>query len=294
MSEIFSWLKKSELERRRIPPEPPGPTVQLQEAKHVEDPGATASARPEDQIWQADMAFRTDARFDLAGADSRIKSVLDPHTDVGEQYRLLRAKLSLMQKQRGIKTLLVTSTLPSEGKTFTACCLAGVFAQEPGKRVLLMDADLRRPKAARDLGLARGSDISGLSQVLRGEVAPQAVMLGSNSLNFYLMPAGTVPSDPAELLSSPLLEQTIRPLKECFDWIVLDSPPVLALADASLLAQISDAALLVIRTDRTPVKLIKEAVARLGAEKICGIVMNRGLHRDKSNYYYYQYYRKHS
>jgi capsular exopolysaccharide synthesis family protein len=157
---------------------------------------------------------------------------------------------------------------------------------------LLIDADLRRPKAARDLGLDGGREIAGLSQVLRGEMAPQQVMLSSNSLNFYLMPSGSVPQDPAELLSSPLLEQTITPLKEGFDWIVIDSPPVLALADASLLAPLCDAALLVVRTDKTPVKMIKEAIARLGTEKVCGIVMNRGRRRDASNYYYYRYYRK--
>jgi succinoglycan biosynthesis transport protein ExoP len=127
---------------------------------------------------------------------------------------------------------------------------------------------------------------------LRGETAPQDVMLSSNSLNFYLMPAGSVPSDPAELLSSPLLERTITPLKAGFDWIVIDSPPVLALADASLLLPLCDAVLLVVRTDKTPVKLIKEAIARLGREKVCGIVMNRGRSRQSSNYYYYRYYRK--
>jgi Mrp family chromosome partitioning ATPase len=93
-------------------------------------------------------------------------------------------------------------------------------------------------------------------------------------------------------LSSPLLEQTITPLREGFDWIVIDSPPVLALADASLLVPLCDAVLLVVRTDKTPVKLIKEAIARLGADKICGIVMNRGKNRHSNNYYYYRYYRK--
>jgi capsular exopolysaccharide synthesis family protein len=292
MSEIFRWLKKTELERKRIIPEPSGPAIELAEDDHPPTLHVDGSTLPGDNGHPAGTAIRTDARFDLAGADASIKVVLDPLTDVGEQYRLLRAKLSLMQKQRGIKTLLVTSTVPSEGKTFTACCLAGVFAQEPGKRVLLIDADLRRPKAARDLGLVGNSEMSGLSQVLRGEVPPQEVMLSSNSLNFYLMPAGSVPSDPAELLSSPLLEQTVSPLRDGFDWIVFDSPPVLALADASLLAPLCDAVLLVVRTDSTPVKLVKEAIARLGADKICGIIMNRGRRRDKSNYYYYKYYRK--
>ncbi len=292
MSEIFRWLKKTELERKKMVPEVSGRAVQVAEAEQAPALDVIATAAPDDHSMPPGMAVRTNACFDLEHANAHIRAVLDPLTDVGEQYRLLRAKLSQMQKQRGIKTLLVTSTVPSEGKTFTACCLAGVFAQEPGKRILLMDTDLRRPHAARDLGLMNGSKLSGLTEVLRGEIAPQDVMVGSSSLNLYLMPAGTVPPDPAELLSSPLLEQTLSPLKEGFDWIVLDSPPVLALADASLLAALCDAVLLVVRTDRTPVKLVKEAIARMGADRICGIVMNRGRRREKSNYYYYKYYRK--
>jgi capsular exopolysaccharide synthesis family protein len=292
MSEIFRWLKNTELEKRRTISDASGPALVMAEEEHPPERAVTARDGLEQGPAPALLQIRADARFDLAGADERIKDVLDPLTDVGEQYRLLRAKLSLMQKQRGLKTLLVTSTVPSEGKTFTACCLAGVFAQEPGKRVLLIDADLRRPKAARDLGLGGGKEIAGLSQVLRGETSPQDVMLSSNSLSFYLMPAGSIPVDPAELLSSPLLEQTITPLRDEFDWIVIDSPPVLALADASLLSPLCDAILLVVRTDKTPVKLIKEAIARLGIEKVCGVVMNRGRRREPSNYYYYRYYRK--
>jgi capsular exopolysaccharide synthesis family protein len=292
MSEIFRWLKKTELENRRPNAESFGRAVVIAEEGQSTALGGAAPDIQEVPNVSSPISIRTDARFDLAGADSRIRDVLDPLTEVGEQYRLLRAKLSLLQKQHGLKILLVTSSVPSEGKTFTACCLAGVFAQEPGKRVLLIDADLRRPRASRELGLLGGTEVTGLSQILRGEAVPQEVMLSSNSLDFYLMPAGAVPADPAELLSSPLLEQTIAPLKADFDWIVIDSPPVLALADASLLAPLSDAVIIVVRTDKTPVKMIKEAIARLGHDKICGIVMNRGRERQSSNYYYYHYYRK--
>jgi protein-tyrosine kinase len=292
MSEIFRWLKKTDVEQMRTIPEPARSTVEVAEEEQPPMPDVAGPPLHEDNFLPAAIAIRTDARFDLAGADQRIKEVLDPLTDVGEQYRLLRAKLAMMQKQSGMKTLLVTSTVPSEGKTFTACSLAGVFAQEPGRRVLLIDADLRKPKAAWELGLAGHQEIAGLSQVLRGEAAPDNVMLSSSSLDFYLMPSGPVPSDPAELLSSPLLDQTMRPLKDRFDWIVVDSPPVLGLADASLLAPLCDAVLLVVRTDKTPVKLVKEAVARLGADKICGVILNRGKRREASNYYYYRYYRK--
>lgn len=269
MSEIFSWLQKSEVEKK-------SGTAVVTET--VLPPVEMTLVKP-----------RQDTKFDLAGADQRIRYVLDPLTETGEHYRLLRAKLSQLQKERGLRTLLVSSTVPQEGKTFTACCLAGVFAQEPGKKVLLIDADLRKPRAGKDLGIDSPGQAPGLSQVLRGEIRAEDALLGSSDQEFFLLPAGPVPGDPAELLSSPLLEETIRSMSTRFDWVVVDSPPVLALADVSLIAPLCDAVLLIVRSGRTPSKMVKEAVERLGKDKICGIVLNRGRY-PKSSKYYYSYY----
>jgi len=274
MSEIFSYLKKAEVQRR----------------KEISETTVEPVLDVSPQIETPDVKAREDARFDLAAADQRIKSVLDPLTVVGEQYRLLRAKLSLLQRDQGIKSLLVTSSLPDEGKTFTACCLAGVFAQEPGRRVLLIDGDLRKPKAGRSLGMVGSLHSPGLAQVLRGEAVAQDTLLSSGALDFFLLPAGAVPPDPAELLSSPLLEQTIKSMRDYFDWVVIDSPPVLALADATLMAPLCDAILLIVRTDRTATKYIKEAINRLGPEKMCGVVLNRGRHLQTTKYYYRYYH----
>jgi capsular exopolysaccharide synthesis family protein len=185
----------------------------------------------------------------------------------------------------------VTSSVPAEGKTFTACCLAGVFAQEPGRRVLLIDADLRKPGAGHQLGMNEIGPPEGLSQVLRGTKVAEDILLSSSKMDFFLLPAGPVPEDPAELLSSPSLELTIQRLSQLFDWVVIDSPPVISLADATLLAPLCDAVLLVVRAGKTPSKLIKQSVERIGREKICGLVINRSRKFRSSGYYYRYYYK---
>jgi protein-tyrosine kinase len=292
MSEIFSWLKRAELDKRKSDSESAANPVELYYANQEKTVTAVKSESFSREDAPAKLEIRSDAKFDLAAADRRIRSVLDPVTLVGEHYRLLRAKLSLLQKERGIKTLLITSSLPFEGKTFTACCLAGVFAQEPGKRVLLIDADLRKPRAGQDLGVNHASRPEGLSNILRGEKSAEDVLLSSSKLDFFLLPGGPVPEDPAELLSSAHLEHTLRDMTEIFDWIVIDSPPVIALADATLIARLCDAVVMVVHTDRTPSKLVKESIERIGRDKICGVILNRGRHVKSSQYYYYHYYRK--
>jgi capsular exopolysaccharide synthesis family protein len=227
-------------------------------------------------------------RFDLEMADWRIKTVLDHQSLVGEQYRFLRAKLAAMQKQRGIKTILVTSSTALEGKTFTACCLAGILAQEPSKRVLLVDADLRRPRAGRNLGLDETVVPGGFSQMLRDEAGLKDSLLRCSNLDFYFLPSGTTVENPSELLSSPNLERQVKHMAFLFDWIVMDCPPALALADVARLAPLCDTVLLVVWADKTPVKMINQAIQMIGREQICGIVLNRA--RDSSSYYYYYRY----
>ncbi len=289
MSEIFSWLKRVEREKQRKFGES-GASAIVESDQELAAPSVELERRVTDiRPAPPRLAIREEARFALSSADYRIRHVLDPMTIVGEHYRMLRARLAQIQRERGIKTLLVTSSLPVEGKTFTACCLAGVFAQEPEKRVLLIDGDLRKPRAGRDIGVSNAVHSEGLSQVLRGERTIEEVMLGSENMSLFLLPSGTVPDDPAELLSSPNLEKTIHAVSGLFDWIVIDSPPVIGLADASLIAPFVDSVLLVIRSCKTPSKLAKEAIKRIGRDKICGVVLNRGKDAASSRYYYHYY-----
>jgi capsular exopolysaccharide synthesis family protein len=299
MSEIFNWLKRAEMEKRKAFIEvSPQPVVELHPRtngdKETSITNVSDELMPEhSNLPPIIMESREIEKLDLDRAEYHIKSVLDPVTLVGEQFRVLRAKITQLQKQRGVKTLLITSATPGEGKTFTACGLAGVLAQEPGKRVLLVDGDLRKPRVGPDLGMTNHRTMQGFSAVLREEVGIMDALLPTTNPSLFLLPAGKTPTNPAELLSSPMLERSVKTASKFFDWVLIDSPPVIALADPSVIAPICDSILLVIYTNQTPAKLIKESVQRIGRERICGIVMNRVLH-DKSSRYYKKYYHHYS
>jgi protein-tyrosine kinase len=291
MSEIFDFLKKAAAERRKgsvvLSDEP---LVEFQTPEIVE---------PSIEEYEAAEPFPTTkfeirhaGKFDLTGASPQIQNVLDPLTLVGEQFRLLRSKLGLMHKQRGVKTILVTSSVPEEGKTFTASGLAGVFAQEPGKRVLLIDADMRKTKSGRNLGLNGTSSDRWLSEVLRGKQDFHSELLRSMNTEFFFLPSGSLPSNPSELLSTNKLEQTLKIATQSFDWVVVDSPPVLSLADTTLISPLCDAVILVVRANSTPAKLVLDTIARIGQDHICGVVLNRQKQLNTSRYYYQYYYRR--
>ncbi len=290
MSELFKWLKKTEFDRRGglsgggvgeadLHPAVPESTV---------NPDAQGPAPA--KVGPTRLDKLSPVKFGLEMADWRIRTVLDHQTLVGEQYRFLRAKLALLKKQRGIRTILVTSSIPAEGKTFTACCLSGILAQEPGRRVLLIDADLRKPRAAFNLGLNGSSGPGGFAQVLQGEIQLGEALLRCSNLDFFLLPAGMVPDNPSELLTSPNLERIIKDSAELFDWVIVDCPPVLALSDATRLAPLCDTVLLVVWANKTSSKLIKQSIQMIGRDQICGVVMNRALHFKSSRYRYYKHY----
>jgi len=290
MSEIFDFLKKTETHRRQQEqlagkaPDLRGAEVFSSETRPEGESETAPSVPMEIQIWGSE-------KFDLTRASREIKNVLEPLTLVGEQFRLLRSRLGILQKQRGIRTILITSAVPEEGKTFIASGLVGIFAQEPGKRVLLIDADLRRPRSGWSFGLNGSSGNTGLSEVLREKQEFHAGLLMATNPEFYFMPSGPLPLNPSELLSSPMLEETIRRAAESFDWVIIDSPPVLPLSDATLISPLCDAVLLVVRGGRTPSKLVLDAINRIGRDKICGVILNRQKYVSSSRYYYQYYYR---
>jgi protein-tyrosine kinase len=290
MSEIFSWLKRAEVERRKGFVDITDAPVDIDFEEESADAKAEEST-PLSLSTQTPIEAFAAGRFDLSKANHRIRSVLDPHTLEGEQYRLLRSKLSLMQKDQGIKVLLVTSSVPGEGKTFTACALACVLALEPGKRVLLIDCDLRRPRVCAEFGLIQVEPAHGLSQVLRGELRIDEALFKANDGNLYLLPAGPEPQNPAELLSSPHLERSIDSISVSFDWVIIDAPPVLAMADVSVIAPLCDGILLVIHMENTPTKVITQSIQRVGQDRVLGLILNR-VRQIKGSHYYYNYYHR--
>jgi protein-tyrosine kinase len=292
MSEIFDFLKKTDAERNKRHPVSK-PMVDLPMVEAVEPALEPSESIPIfENLASMDGEMAEENKFDLVQCTHQIQSVLDPVTIVGEQFRVLRSRLNLMQRQTGIKTILVTSTVPQEGKSFTACGLAGVMAQELDKRVVVIDADMRKPGSGRDLGLNGNSSIIGTAQVLGGESDFNRALFKSANPELWFLPSGAIPTNPSELLSSPALEALLKSASAIFDWVIVDSPPILALSDATLIAPLCDTVLLVVKANSTPSKLVMETVNRIGRDRICGIVLNRQKQLRSSRYYYQYYYRK--
>jgi len=233
--------------------------------------------------------IQPEAGFPIHVADANVRDVtLSPWTLATEQFQMMRPEL-IVQRQKGLKTLIVTSAVPHEGKTFVASCLAGILAKEPAKKLLLIDADLRTANASRLFGLTDREALPGLSDVLKGEADVENCLVPCSELNLMFLPAGRSPDNPVELLSSPRLQQVIRDLKLLFDWVIVDSPPVMPIADASLLIPVCDTAIVVVRADRTPASLVKGSIAKIGRDRVSGVVLN-GVQRLKTTDYYGYYY----
>jgi polysaccharide biosynthesis transport protein len=283
MSEIFDWMKKREMNSAK--------GAALAGVERITGPLPIPErifALPPESREPHFLAGVSE--FEISAGDPILAEMTGQNSFQSEQYRFLRTKLSLRQREVGLRSVLITSTIPGEGKTITTCSLAAMLAQEPGRRVLLIEADMRRPAAAIALGCENSEKLPGLSQVLQGEITPGDALLKSANIQLFLLPSGGKPANPAELLGSPKLESTLKTMAESFDWVIIDSPPVLGIADALLLAAVADFTLFVIRAGFTPGNLIQEAVQRIGHEKIGGIAMNRIKQSRHHGYYYSNYY----
>ena len=264
------------------------------ETAAAESSSRDASEAPPASAAGNDEWLFTAEEFDFSGATFQMKRAMDPGTILGEQLRILRTRLSLMQKQNGLKTVLMTSTVPQEGKSFTSGALAGVMAQESGKRIVVIDADLRKHGSGRDYGIKGSSRSIGTTQVLQGVSEFQKSLMKSVDPEFWFLPSGTLPLNPSELIGSPEMEKMLRFAAEKFDWVIVDGPPALALPDPSLIAPLCDTVVLVVRVKSTPAKLVNETINKIGRERICGVVLNRQkqIHSSRYYYQYYQSYQK--
>lgn len=217
-------------------------------------------------------------------ADPRL--VVSPDVDDGarEQYRRIAASLHQAQVEHDIRAILVTSALPGEGKTLTSVNLGLTLSASYGRRVLLVDADLRHP-GARDI--LHVESTPGLSDALLND---RAVTPPQVSPRLWLLPAGTASADPMAALASEGMRDFVQRARENFDWVILDTPPIGVFADASLVVSHVDTALLVVAAGGTPVNLVVEAVDALGRERIFGTVLNRVAPRAVG----YEYYRKYA
>lgn len=209
---------------------------------------------------------------------------LNPKSPISEQYRTIRTNIDFASVDQKIHSLLVTSSGPGEGKSMTAANLAVVYAQQ-GKKVLLIDADLRKPTVHYTFRL---DNLRGLSNILVGENTFNDVIHSSDVDHLDIMSCGPIPPNPSELLASKKMEKLLEELKASYDLIIFDTPPVLAVTDAQVLANIVDGTLLVVRSKHTEIEGAQKAVESLrpAKAKLLGTVLNDRI-KKQSNYYYY-------
>jgi capsular exopolysaccharide synthesis family protein len=207
--------------------------------------------------------------------DKTLVTLAAPGSFAAEQYQALRLKLERLQQTRNLRVLAVTSPGVNDGKTVTSINLAGALAQGATARVLLIDADLRRPSIGSHLGLAN-SDGTGLADALTSDrINLQEIahpIDGLDSLRVVL--AGETVSPVQELLRSPKFERLLTDARERYDFVVLDTPPLVPVCDAAVLSRSVDGMLIVVAADETPRKLLEAALGLTDEAKVLGIVFN--------------------
>jgi polysaccharide biosynthesis transport protein len=229
-------------------------------------------------------------RLSVAASKEAVELVTQsrPQSQMAESYRALRTSLLLSSIGAPPKTILVTSALPQEGKTTTSINTSIVLAQK-GVKVLLIDADLRRPGVHKTLGMGPRS---GLSNVLTGSAKlAQAISRSPLLPNLFVLPAGTPPPNPAELLASAKMTDLLAELREQYDHIIIDTPPTLSVTDAVVLATRADSVILVIRSGQTTkgaLRRSRDILMQVNA-KVTGVLLNAVDLNSPDYYYYYEY-----
>lgn len=207
-------------------------------------------------------------------------------TNAAEQFRTLRSRLHQIRNDQPLRTILITSSVSGEGKTFVASNLAHAIVRKADQRVILIDGDLRRPRLHKLLGAPSSP---GLSDYLSGNAdVMQIIQHGTENENLCFIPAGSAVANHSELLSSEKVKTLLNHLTTIFDWVIIDSPPCLPVADAGVLATLCDGVLVVLRANSTPAAAIQKTCQQLEGRNIVGVVLNGASedHAYDSTYYY--------
>ncbi len=216
------------------------------------------------------LAFREDGLVSPSESMPILESLVNKNSVVGEELRFLATRVLEWHRERHLKCLALTSALPGEGKSTVGIGVAAALAREPGRRVLLLEADLRRPSLTRTLGLPQ---YAGLSEYLNGENEDAPVRLVSPG-GFCLLVAGQKECDRPESLGAKRMDSLLRRARERFDFVVVDTTPLLPVTDAVLMQDLVDGFLMVVRSRQTPRDAIDEAMAKLRPGRLVGLVLN--------------------
>jgi protein-tyrosine kinase len=203
-----------------------------------------------------------------------------------EQFRTFRYRLNTLREKQKIRRLVITSAIQGDGKTFVAANLAHAFSWQKERRVLLIDGDLR---ASRLHSLLGASASPGLSDYLAGDADEFAILARGKWRNLFLIPTGSETSNPNELLGNGRLAELLELVSPVFDWVIIDSPPVVPVSDAKVIAESCDGALIVVRAGQTPPDLAQKAYREFKGKPFVGAILN---HIEPGSVYGYSYYQQ--
>lgn len=213
---------------------------------------------------------------------SRLASLTDQASLGAEKFRFLGVRLRQLRQARSLKKVLITSTIPEEGKTMVSANLAVSLAQRRNQKVLLVEGDLRRPALSARFGLGT---LLGLSEWLQGSQDAIGSIYHLEEAGIWLLPAGSPPANPLELMQSERLTDLMDQLTGWFDWILIDSPPIIPLADTSVWMRLADGVLMVAREGTTQKRQLQRGLQELDRSKLLGVVLNSSTSTDHNNYY---------
>ena len=289
MSRIFDALRQSELEQgRAFPLAPPAAPEEAKPALARALPLAPHPAPPPPAAIAPSGLAPARTVTAAPPQPERLAPLADANALFGEKFRLLGMRIKHLRAQKGIRTLVVTSAVTADGKSFVAANLAAALARVTSQSVLLLDGDLRRPAQGRLLGL---QELPGLVEAIHAHDVPAELSTYRiENLGISVMPAGNLGPNAADALHDSRLGQVFATLKDAFDWIVVDAPPAIPVADTSLWARLADGVLLVVRSGHTPRKALRESVDALQGTNLVGVVMNEAV--DPAHHQYATYARQ--
>lgn len=305
MSHIFDALQRAEAERSGVPQDDFTLAAELLKIAESEPtPRNGAPAEPEVEGLGIRMTERSSVPADETAApsvasssvfdrfeslpvvmpqNSKLVSVIEKDSLAAEKFRFLGVRLRQIQQSRNLKRVLITSTIPEEGKTTVSANLACTLARRRQQKTLLLEGDLRRPTLAKQFGLDR---VPGLCEHLQSESDISNSIYRLDALGLWILPAGRTPQNPLELMQNGKLSPLMNQLNSWFDWIVIDSPPVLPLADTSIWMRVADGILLVTRQGKSEKHHLEQGVEALDRSKLLGALINSSANVARSNYYY--------
>jgi len=288
MSRIYDALQRANLERK---------SSRERNPSEIADPFSVSGVADQSPV-QESVDLENIAQYPWNPTLTSLPTLGDRGEGI-EQFRGLRSQFYEFRDQGPLKTILVSSGMPSEGKTFVAANLSLSLARNQNNNILIIDADLRRPGLNRILG---APNTPGLTEYLSGAAEAQEILQRNKNLRFVesgimrtipnltFIPAGNGGDNSSELVANHRIEELITTLSPHFDWILIDSPPVLAFADAIDLSRAADAVLLVVRAATTPFDVAQRAQAAFSNTRILGFVLNAVKNAPRNSSYYYGYH----